>query len=423
MERAADWRAVQSRVGKEADAAMNTVMPSRPTTAQVDLGAIAYNFGRIKSFVGPHVSVCAVVKADAYGHGAVPVSRCLEAQGAAMLAVAIAEEAHELRAAGLRIPILVLGQVLPSQVRALLEDDVRLTVGDLDFAEAVSTTARRAGIEARVHVKVDTGMSRLGILEEEAAETVRAIAALDRLSIEGIFTHFSSASEPDQSFTFLQLDGFRTIVQDLRESGIDIPLVHAANSAALLTIPESHLTMVRSGLALYGLVPDPGLASPVDLRPALSLRSRVVAVRDLPAGRPVSYGRTYRTQGPTRAAVLTLGYTDGLSRRLSNRAWVRIRGRLCPVIGRVCMDQTIVDVTLVPGVVPGDEAMVYEADRRSPLCIERVAVQAETVPHEVLCLIGKRVPRQYVDSQGLVDVECCTRSAGDMALLTRRAVG
>ena len=403
---------------------MNAILPVRPTQAQVDLGAIARNFDQVKAHVGRNVGIIAIVKADAYGHGAIPVARALEPRGAAMFGVAIAEEALELRDAGIAAPILVLGQVLPGQVRPLVEQDVRLTVSDLALAEVISTAARRAGVTARLHVKVDTGMSRLGVLEADAVDTVKRIAAFDRLEIEGLYTHFSSAAERDRSFTLLQLDAFRAILDELRASGLTIPIAHAANSAATLTLRESHFDMVRSGLALYGLLPDPGLECPVDLRPALTLKTSVVLVRDLPAGRSVSYGRTFRTTRPTRAAVLTLGYNDGYTRRLSNRGRVRIRGRLCPVLGRICMDQCVVDVSHVPGVTAGDEVLVYEADRRSQLCIERVAEKAETVPHEILCLIGRRVPRLYVDSANVVDLDACTRPVdASAASERRRAVG
>ena len=396
-------------------------MPIRPTQARVDLGALVGNYATLKSHVGPQVEILAVVKADAYGHGAVPVARCLEAQGVSMLGVAIAEEALELRDAGLTAPILVLGQPLPSQVRALIEQDVRITVSDLALAEAVGAAARRAGIDAIVHVKVDTGMGRLGFLESDAVQAVQTIAGLERVRVEGLATHFSSATDEDPSFTCAQVDAFRAVLDELDRLGLRPDLVHAANSAALVTLPDSRFTLVRPGLALYGMMPSPEVDCPLALEPVMSLRTRVVLVKDLPAGRPVSYGRTFRTTRPTRTAVLTIGYDDGLPRSLSNQWHVRIRGRLCPVIGRICMDQCVVDVSNAPGVQAGDEAIVYETDRRSPLCIERAAERADTVPHELLCLIGRRVPRVYVDATGQIDLDASTDTS--QPSVPRRAAG
>jgi len=402
-----------SRVGKEADAKMDSPASVRPTYARVDLGAIAFNYDQIRTHVGPEVGVLAVVKADAYGHGALPVARCLTDRGVQMLGVAIAEEALTLRDGGIGTPILVLGQILPAQAPGLVERDVRVMVSDVLTAEACSAAARRGSVPARVHVKIDTGMGRLGVVEDRAVQTIRRIAALDRVVVEGVATHFSSAGDADPSFTYAQIEAFRAVLSGLQADGLTVPWVHAANSAAALTFRESRFNLVRPGLALYGLMPSPTLESPIELRPALSLHTRVVFVKDLPAGRPVSYGRAFTTQRATRAAVITIGYDDGYTRQLGHHGWVRIRGRLCPVIGRVCMDQCVVDATGVPGVRAGDEVTVYEADRRSPIGVERIAEQVETVPHEVLCLIGRRVPRVYVDSLGLVDLDTCTRMPAD----------
>lgn len=338
-----------------------------------------------------------VVKANAYGHGAVPVARRLEALGAEYLAVACLDEALELRQAGIQAPVLILGYTPPERGGELLEQGITQTIYDLDTARALSALAAERGSTLKIHVKADTGMSRLGWLcgeghLEEAVEAICQVCALPGLEAEGIFTHFANA-DGDEDYTMLQFTRFLDLLDALKDRGVEFAIRHCAASAAVLNYPCTYLDMVRPGIALYGHYPDPsceGLDGP-GLRPVMTLKTRVASVKRLPAGTPVSYGCTHALEGERTLAALTIGYADGLPRLASDRWQVELRGRRVPIVGRVCMDMCMVDVTGLD-VAPGDEAQIFGEQ----LPVEELAGLAGTIQYELLCGVSPRVHREYL---------------------------
>jgi len=367
----------------------------RPTIAEIDLDAIAFNVRQTRALVGPNVRICAAVKADAYGHGAVPVSRTILDAGAEMLGVATLEEALELREAGIRAPILLL-QITPAgDIPEIVRNDVSAMVCSRDFASRLSDEALKAGTRIKVHIKVDTGMGRVGIQAGETLGLARELAAMPGLEVEGMFTHFACADEEEQTFTHQQIDEFREVIRAVETSGIHIPFKHAGNSAGMLNVPESHFNMVRPGIMLYGLY-DSGFVSrtPV-LRQALTLKTGIVFLKELPAGSTVSYGRTFTTTRRSLVATIPIGYADGYNRRLSNCGHALVRGIRVPVIGRVCMDQAMLDVTDIPGVSIGDEVVLYGRQGNQEIAMEEIESILGTISYEIVCSISKRVPRVY----------------------------
>ncbi len=367
--------------------------PGRPTWVEIDLGAIANNTRRILARVGPKVELMAVLKADAYGHGAVKVARTVLNNGGHWLGVACLGEALDLRRAGIDAPILNLGFTPAWQARDAVRHDVTSTVYAADVAEALARAARDLGRVARVHVKVDTGMGRLGLPPEEAIPFVARLQGWEGLVVDGLFSHLASADEEDLAYTGMQLAQFAGVVDALRAQGLLPPRVHIANSAAMLRLPESHYTMVRVGIALYGLNPSPEAPCPPDFAPALAFKCQVAQVKELPAGSAIGYGCTYRTTRPSRIAVIPVGYADGFRRAPCTWAYVLVRGERAPLVGRVCMDQTMVDVTDIPGVREGDEVVLIGTQGREALTADDVARQLGTVNYEVVSQILARVPR------------------------------
>jgi alanine racemase len=367
--------------------------PGRPTWVEVDLEAIAHNVRRVAERVGPEVAVLAVLKADGYGHGAIKVARTALNNGARWLGVACLGEAITLRQAGIQAPMLNLGYTPAWQARGALLHDVASTIFGLETAQALSRAALDLGRVARVHVKVDTGMGRLGLLPDEVLPLVRQARALPALQVEGLYTHFSSADEADLDYTHWQMEAFERVLDALRAEGLLPPLVHAANSAAILRLPASHYTMVRLGIALYGLAPSLHAPCPPDFRPALSFKCQVAQVKELPVGSFVGYGRAFRAARPTRIAVIPVGYADGFRRGPSNWGTVLVRGQRAPLVGRVCMDQTMIDVTDIPGVRAGDEVVLIGRQGTDEITVDEVARQLGTINYEVVSEILARVPR------------------------------
>ncbi|MCL6519078.1 MAG: alanine racemase [Armatimonadetes bacterium] len=368
----------------------------RPTVAEIDLEAIAFNFRQVRNLVGPEVKICPAVKADGYGHGAIPVSQAVLNAGAEMLGVATLEEALELRNAGINTPILILQCVLPDGIPEIIAHNVSTMVCDLAFATELSKCAVEAGKRMKVHIKVDTGMGRLGISLAEAVEFSIQLSGMPGLEIEGIFTHFPSSGDPDLSFSHIQIEEFRRLTDEIRKAGIHIPLRHMANSAAILNLPESYLDMVRPGIMLYGLHDTKHLVRDVELRQAMTLKTKIVFLKELPPGKSVGYGRTFIAKRRTLVATIPIGYADGYNRLLSNRAPALVHGIRVPVIGRVCMDQVMLDVTDVPGVSTGDEVVLYGRQGNEFISIEEIADLQGTIADEVICSVSKRVPRVYV---------------------------
>ena len=371
------------------------------TWAEVDLDALAHNY-RLLRGLAPEAGFLGLVKANAYGHGAVPVAQKLESLGADMLAVACLDEAVELRQAGIAIPILCLGQTPPELADELLAYDITQTVGDLESGKALSAAAVAAGKTLKIHVKVDTGMGRLGFVYyedddeaalERAGKEIEALCALPGLEAEGVFTHFANA-DGSETYTKNQYIRIQDVIGELWDRGLcQFKIYHCAASAAVLNYSwtKVYMNMIRPGIALYGYVPDPSVKDP-GLKPVMTVKSRIAAVRELPAGSFISYGCTARLERASKIAVLPMGYGDGLPRCLSNKLEMLIGDRLCPVLGRICMDMCMVDVTDAPGVKAGDVATVY-----GPGLTDWAAQLAGTIPYELLCQLTPRVPRLYLE--------------------------
>ena len=370
----------------------------RPTWAAVDLEALASNYRAVRGRVGAGVRVMGVVKADAYGHGAAACARRLEAEGAEWFGVASPEEGFTLRRGGVGGRVLSFGGFWEGQAAACLSENVTPVVYRLDMAEAFDRAARDAGVVANVHVKIDTGMGRLGVRFAEAGEFAERLSALRNVRVEGLMTHFAAADEPGRDcFTQEQLGRFRSAVALFRERGHRPELEHAANSAAALAHPEARCQMVRPGGVLYGLWRDvlPPLAEPPALRPVMSLRTRVTLLKRVLPGETLGYGCAFEVERETLVATLPAGYHDGYARALSNRGRVIVRGRFAPVVGRVSMDLTLVDVTDVPGVELGDVVTLFGSDGELSLPAEELARTAGTISYEMTCGVSARVPRVY----------------------------
>ena len=369
----------------------------KPTYAEVDLSAITDNIQAVRARVGPRVKIMPAVKADGYGHGAVQTSRACVAGGADVLCVSCVEEAIELREAGLDAPVLILGCSTPAAAESIVHCDTGSTVCDLDFARALSDAAIRQGKRASAHIKIDTGMGRLGAPAERAIEFAQAVSALPGLSVDGMFTHFASSGEPDRSFTLSQISTFEKIIAGLKRRGIRIPICHASNSGGILAFPEADFDAVRPGIMIYGLYPSRDVPGSIPVREALTLKSTIVFLKEADRGATISYGRTHTLTRPSKVATLPVGYADGYSRLLSNRGEAAVRAVRAPVIGRVCMDQLMIDVTDVPGVRVGDEVILYGGGH-DYLSVSMIAEKIGTISYEVLCAIGPRVPRVYINT-------------------------
>lgn len=364
----------------------------RPAWIEIDPHAIAHNVRQVRRLVGPGVRVMAVVKANGYGHGLIESARAALKGGASSLGVALLDEALALRQSGIDAPVLVLGCGLPGDAPDLVRHRIAQVVSDLQVTTALDREAVRQGLPALVHAKVDTGMGRVGCPLEQAPAFLRQMGDLSGLSLEGVATHFPQ-SDPDRvPAVQAQLGRFLGVL-----SGLDRPpLRHAASSAVTLLFPPARLDLVRVGLLAYGIPPLDG-PCPLDLRPALTLKARVTQVKPVPAGWPVSYGETFVTQRPSRLALVPVGYADGYSRRLSGCGRVLIGGRPCPVLGRVCMDQCVVDATDLPAVCVGDEAVLIGAQGSERITVWDLARAIDGTPHEIVACLGPRLPRVAKD--------------------------
>lgn len=373
------------------------------TWAEVDLDTIAHNARLLKERAGSGCELMVAVKANAYGHGAVPVSRAALAGGASRLAVSRTEEGIELRRSGIDAPILLLSYTLPCESDAIVHEDLTPTINSEPQAESLSDAATTQGKSLPVHVKVDTGMSRYGLLPNEVLDFVSFLHDLPGLVLEGLYTHFAVADLPDKTFTRRQFHAFQDVDQALEANGFSFPVKHVSNSAATIDLPEMALDMVRCGIALYGLRPSADLKPAVELRPALALKSRVARVRTLPAGASISYGCTYVTKKSTRVALVPVGYGDGYHRMMSNRGAVLVQGKRAPILGRVCMDQFVVDVSDVPDVRLHDEVVLIGQQREEHIAAEEVAGWAETINYEVTTGLLPRLTRIYLRDGNVVE--------------------
>lgn len=370
--------------------------------AEIDLDALTHNLRVIRRHAGPGVRIMLVVKADAYGHGAVAVAHHAVRCGVSSLGVGTSHEALELRAAGVRVPILVLGTILPEESAALLRHDVEIGIHATDRVEQLDRLGRRLGLAARVHLNVDTGMGRLGVLPGEAPRLLEAIRAAEHVELAGLMTHVSAPEGGLAPGTADQVLAFRAVLEHAERVGMRPPAVHLANSATLFTGVRGPFDTVRPGISAYGILPTevPGAA---ELIPVMRLRSSVVFLKDLPAGSPVGYGSQWIAPRPSRIATLPIGYNDGLPWRLSGRGEAIVRGRLAPIVGRISMDYTTLDVTDIPGVHVGDAATFLGREGDACMPVEELARRAGTIPYEITCSIGKRVQRVPVGGGAPVD--------------------
>ena len=360
----------------------------------VDLGALAQNFSVLRERLAPSCAVIGIVKANAYGHGAVEVAEVLVRIGCSMLGVATVAEGIQLRDAGILSPVIVLGPVVPRELGDLLQH--RLTPIVYEEAMLLALSERVKDVApCPVHLEVETGMGRLGIPIDRVMPLLQSAAFRGAVRLEGMMTHFADAESADPAFARQQIDVFRDLIDRVRGAGIEVPLAHMANTAGILRYPDSHLDGVRPGIGLYGYWPGPSTTDDPALKPILSWSTHVVQIRPLQPGQTVSYGRTFRATRPSRVAVLPVGYADGYNRLLSNRASVLIHGRRAPVVGRVCMDMTMVDVTDVPESKTGDAVVLIGSQGRETITAQDVASWQGSISYEVLCAIGPRVRRSY----------------------------
>ena len=384
-------------------------MDKAPIRAEIDLKAIAHNISELRRITHPDARLMAVVKANGYGHGAVEISRCALRNGASSLGVARIEEGIQIRKAGINAPILVFGHTLPQQAGDLLEYNLTQSVYTSTAARKLSQKATSLGGRIKIHLKVDTGMGRLGLLPQSfqpdspskinadtIAETL-AIADLAGLELEGVFTHFAAADSKDKTYAEYQLDLFLNYLNHLQKAGLNPRQKHAANSGALIDMPRSHFDLVRPGIAIYGLYPSDEVdQQKVSLIPAMTLKTRIIQLKEVPAGFKVSYGMTHETVQPTKIATVPVGYADGLSRLLSSRGWMLVGGQRVPVIGRVCMDLTMLDVGNIENVRLGDEVVVFGQQGNETLSIDEMAAMLKTINYEIVTGISARVPRVYL---------------------------
>lgn len=371
-------------------------MHKRPSIAYIDLRALEHNYLELRKRASPASSMMAVVKANAYGHGALEVARTLEELGCACFGVAIPEEGIKLRESGIKNAIVVLGGIFPEQAPDVVEHALTPVVFDLPVARALDEAARSRGAVLDVHVKVDTGMGRLGIQPSEAAGFFTGLKGLGNIKTTALLSHFSESESECKDFSRGQLALFLKTVEETRKAGADPALLEMANSAALVDFEEARLGMVRPGIMLYGSYPAERLRGSIRLKPVMELKTRILLVKPVPAGATVSYGRRFVTRRPSLIATLPIGYADGVPRTLGNTGEVLVGGRRVPIAGTVCMDLIMADVTDVPGVKAGDEAVLIGSQGAEAISAEEVAAKAGTISYEIFCRVSGRVPRVYI---------------------------
>tara|TARA_R110002020_G_scaffold21373_34_gene72422 strand:- start:2854 stop:3999 length:1146 start_codon:yes stop_codon:yes gene_type:complete len=369
------------------------IFGQRPTRIRVDLDAISHNLQALAAHAG--VPVMPIIKANAYGHGLVRVGLHLQAQGAGQLGVAFLEEGIALRRAGVTLPILVMGGIFGPQAATVIANDLEVTVSSIDKLRQVEAAAESLGRRATVHLKIDTGMERIGVHSYHAGPFIEAALASRWCDIKGIYSHLACADDPDSPVTARQLERFLGACAHFERVGAPMPLRHLANSGGVLHFPETHLDMVRPGIALFGVLPDAASRPTVELRPAMSLVSQVVYFKVVPAGDPVSYGATWAPAADTRIVTVPIGYGDGFPRALSSRGQVLVRGQRHPIVGRICMDQFMVDIGPAGTAYNEDEVVLIGQQGGQAIRCEDVALAAGTIPYEILVGLNGRIPREY----------------------------
>ena len=378
----------------------------RATFAEINLKAFKHNLQNLKAITEPATGIMAVIKADAYGHGAIPCAKAAVDTGVEYLGAGIIEEGIELRENNITEPILILGSIFPDEVADLVRHNFATILCTTRLAEALAKEAEKQGKTVNVHIKVDTGMNRLGVLPENLLPLIKTINNLPTLKLEALSTHFSSADDKDTSITTQQIELFQKTLSELQKAGVTMPpLTHLANTSALFRFPESRSKMVRPGLILYGALPSPILNSVVEeicqkenlqnFQPVMQWKSKIILLKSVQKDQPLSYSRKYFTPRDSVIATLPIGYADGLHRNLSNNMEVLIRGKRAPQVGTICMDMILIDVTEVPDVQMGDEVVIFGKQGEEEITVEELAKRSNTIPYEILCNVGKRVPRVY----------------------------
>lgn len=379
----------------------------RSAWVEINLDCLEHNIKEVRRLTSKDSLVTAVIKADGYGHGAKKIAKTLINNGADRIAVAVLDEAIELRQEGFEdIPILILGYTDPKLANKVIEYNLQQTVYSWKLAEALSIEAEKKGKTGVVHIKIDSGMGRIGLIpSDESVKLIKKICSLQFLHVEGIYTHFAVADEVDKRYTENQYKNFLWICNELERQGIFIKLKHCGNSATIIDLPQFHVNMVRAGIMLYGLAPSKDvMLDKVQLKQVMSLKARVSHVKQIDEGQSVSYGRRFIAQEKTIIASLPLGYADGFSRLLTGKAEALVKGKRVPVVGTICMDQSMIDVTSIKDVKVGDEVVLFGAQDKNFISIDEVANKLGTINYEIVCMIAKRVPRVYIKNNEIVDV-------------------
>lgn len=379
----------------------------RPVWAEINLDNIRHNFEEVKRVTKDDTLLCAVIKADGYGHGAVEIAQTLIDAGANWLAVATTSEALQLRRNYKDIPILVLGYTNDEAMEVSIKNDITITIYSIEQGQYLSRLCNQLGIKANVHIKIDSGMSRLGLqCDEQGKEEIKQICSLSDINIQGIFTHFARADETSKAMTEDQVEKYKSVLEYLEENSINIPIKHVSNSAAIIDMPELNYNMVRAGIMLYGLYPSKEVSHKnVILKEAMSLKAKISHVKKLEAGRGISYGHKFTTEKETNIATIPLGYADGFTRMLSMKTECLVNGHRVPLIGRICMDQSMIDVTGFE-TKRGDVVTLFGTDMHgNSISIDEIADSIDTINYEIVCMISKRVPRAYIKNGSIVAIK------------------
>lgn len=386
---------------------MFTLKDSRPVWAEINLNHLAHNIKEVRRLVGRDVVITAVVKADAYGHGALLSAKTLLDNGGDRLAVATLSEAMELRKAGIKAEILILGYTPSYQSNSIIENGITQTIYNLQGAKALSDEAKKLGKTAKIHLKIDTGMGRLGFLSQEVSiKKIIEIINLPNIYVEGIFSHFAKADEKDKDFSIQQYERFIRVINDLKKADIEIPIKHIANSASIIDMPEYNLDMVRAGIMLYGLYPsDEVNKGRVELKPVMTLKATISNIKTVPKGVGISYGHKFVTDKTYKIGTLPIGYADGFTRLLTSKGEVSIKGKRVPIIGSICMDQCMVDASDFEDVNVGDEVILFGDGSMNEPIADELASSLGTVNYEIVCMISRRVPRVYIKDNRIVCIK------------------
>lgn len=385
---------------------MYTLDEIRPAWLEINLDNLAYNIKEVRKHINKDALLTAVVKANSCGHGSIEASKVFLENGADRLAVAALDEAIELRKAGIEAPILIMGYTPTGQYHIAIENNLIQTVYNYDEAIILNDKAKDLNKVAKIHIKIDSGMGRLGFLAvEESVEKILNISKLDNLEIEGIFTHFACADEKDKTYTRMQYDRFNNMIKWLEEKGLNIPLKHISNSAAIIDLPEYNLDMVRAGIMIYGMYPSEDVDKKnINLKPAMTLKTRITNLKTVPKGTGISYGKIFTTENESKIATLPIGYADGFTRMLTGKAEASVKDQRIPIVGKICMDQCMIDVTKVEDVKLGDEVVIFGYGNNSYPTVEEVAKLLGTINYEVVCMMGRRLPRVYISNGEIVKI-------------------